>query len=202
MDNKQLGELVNKAINGDNEAFEILLSEFEKFIYREAHRLEKSFPAEYGFDDLVQIGRMAVWAKLDKCELNKEYSLKSFFCTCIRWDMLQELQKTKTLKRKHYYESLSLNKELFEDGESIEYFLPDDNSMPVDDYLIQKEKLELIEDSKYNLSKKERKAFDLWSKGLEPKGISLIMNSTNYRVSNYLHKAKTKLRGNLENVPI
>ncbi len=201
MDNKQLSELVSKASNGDNKSFELFLNEFERFIYREAYRLEKSFPAEYGFDDLVQIGRLSVWRKLDKCELNKDYSLKSFFCTCIRWDMLQELKKTKTIKRKHYYESLSLSKELFEDGESLEYFLPDDSSMPVDDYLIQKEKLELIEDSKYSLSKKELKAFDLWSKGLDPKGIALIINSTNSRVSSYLHKAKSKLRRNIENVP-
>lgn len=200
LDKKQLGELVHKARNGDNDAFKILLNEFERFIYKEANRFIKSFPAEYGTDDLIQFGRIAIWKNLNKCILDKDYSIRAFFCRCISYELSNEWRKTKTKKRKHYYNSLRLDKVSTEDGENLGDLLPDNKTMLIDDYLISKEKTKLIKIAKQYLPKRQLKAIDLWSIGYKHKEIALIMNTNRNAIDALLSRAKSNIRNNLDNV--
>lgn len=200
LDNKQLGELVHKAKGNDDEAFEILLNEFERFIYKEANRFVKSFPAEYGTDDLIQLGRIAIWEKLNKCNLDKNYSIRAFFCRCVSYELSNEWRKTKTKKRKHYYNSLRLDKVFAEDGENLGDLLPDDKTMLIDDYLISKEKIKLIKIAKQDLPKRQLKAIDLWSIGYKHKEIALIMNMNRNAIDALLGRAKSNIRCSIENV--
>jgi len=200
MDSKQLGELVHKARSGDNKSLEILLNEFERFIYYESNRFVKSFPVEYGIDDLMQLGRLTIWNNLDKCILDKNYSIRAFFCRCIRNGISTEWHKTKAKKRIHYYSSLSLDKSSIESGESFGDLLPDLKITSLDDYLIDKEKVKMIKNAKQFLPKRQHKALDLWSVGYKSKEIALLMNTSRNAADLLLVRAKGKIRSDLKNM--
>jgi RNA polymerase sigma factor (sigma-70 family) len=200
--NEQLFELVHKFNDGDKNAFESILNKMRSSIYKEAHKYKNLLPSSYDFEDLAQVGMLEVWKSLSN--IKDDRYLFSYFYGCIRCSMLKMIRSEKALKRKSNYRTISLDAEIVDydnDKTNLSYFLSDNNIIPFDSYLTKQGELNLIKDSKNKLSKRERKAFDLWSKGFEASKIAILTGCSITQTYNSLQKSKAKIRRTIENVP-
>lgn len=196
MINKNDLELIEKAKNGNEIAFENLFIKYKPLAIKISRRY---FLTGQDNDDLYQEAMIGFF-KAYQSYKNNHSDFKSFVTLCINRQIQSAIKSANRQKNKALNNYVSLNNQggydfgAEEDEDEIVYFIiPSSDQLP-DDKLISKEAVENIKNQIIKLlSKFEKQVLSLYLKGLSYKEMAKRLDKTEKSVENGLTRIKSKL---------
>jgi len=181
-------ELVVKAQNGNNLAFEKLVMKYDRLVLNIAYAYRNS---KDDADDIYQEVFLRVYRGLKNFQLRSKFSTWLYRITvnvCIEF-------KRKAKVRDH--ESLDTGDD--EDESSVSFASVIDSGVKTDQETLDNETSELIQSELDKLPQQLKMAFTLkYYQGLKIKEISNMMNCTEGTIKGYLFTSSRKLRAKLK----
>ncbi len=193
MDNIGLDELVYLYRLGDQEAFEILLTECTGVLMYNISKGNYDL-GKYGLqvDDLKQIAILSFYKALHSYRDDVEANFKTFLSICVRRDMQAFLKKATGSKQRYVNDALSLNGYISnEDDATFEDFFVSNESNP-EEILLELEAQKTLFESR-KLSDLEKKIVLYRLTGYNNKEIAKILHISLKTVFNAVVRIKKKI---------
>lgn len=185
-------DLVKLVQEGDQYAFEVLLSKYKYFI----HKMTKKYVMDtQDPDDIIQIAQIGFWDAVNSWNLKGEF--EPYAGMIVKRKLIDELRKDSTEKNKLNTKASSLDEPVGgdEDGESsVGDTIPASGLSTAEDLEGREGERELIAFMKEKLSDKELKVINLYIKGYKISDILEEFDDMKYKqVENTLMRVKNKL---------
>lgn len=191
-------EDVIQAKNGDEEAIEKILKEYQVNIYRN----NRSFFIKGGdVDDLLQEGFIGLLKAIKSYDVTKNTCFTTFANICIRRQLITAIKNSNSDKYKNLNLAIQGN-DYSECAESIKYDTPSFGFCSPEDIYLGKELIAQLNDFlDKNLSKLEKKVFKYLCKEYTYTEIAKMIDEPPKKVDNTIQRIKKKMSIYLENYP-
>ncbi len=194
-------EVMLREIRKGNKAYiDVLLEKYKPMVRGKANTMNFLGGDK---DDLVQEGMIGLFQAIRDYDEEKESSFATFASLCISRQIYTAVQKDKRKKNIPLNSYISLYSESEKDGSMLveELRLDKDGGNP-ESLMIAKEKQNLIKEIMENsLSKLERETLTLQISGMDISTIAQFLEKSSKQVENALHRAKDKLKKELQKSP-
>ena len=182
-------------VNENNEdAASLLLTKYYPII-RSLAKHYYAIGKNYGLelDDFIQEGNYALFYATKKYTEEKNSIFYTYSILCIKSRMQKLLVRSSTNRNNVLNNSISLNQEISEDSELIDYIV-DDNAMLPEKIMVSREKEKRIMSFLYKLPIEYASIFELKMNGFTNHDIKLLLD----RKQDTIRKALNSIRKNLK----
>ncbi|NLC16450.1 MAG: sigma-70 family RNA polymerase sigma factor [Clostridiales bacterium] len=182
--------LIEQARKGDAAAIERLMNAYKNRVKRLARAY---FLVGGDNDDLIQEGMIGLYKAIRDYDPQKG-SFAAFADLCITRNMQTAVKKSQRLKHRLLNESLSLNTDLDNTEELIDYIIDQTAQNPLDVLLKDEQAQSIKELIKTRLSELEKRVLNLYLEGLSYNEIAEKIKKSAKAVDNTLQRIKSKLK--------
>ena len=181
-----------KAQEGDEEALNLLLSQYKSLV----NKIARSYFLLGGeIEDIVQEGMIGLYKAIIHYSPNKNASFKTFASTCIKHQIQTAIKLANSEKNMVLSSALPIAGRVSQEDEeeTLEIVIP--SSIPTPDYTIEEQESlkEIKQTIKHTLSPLENKILALYLKGFSYNEISQMAGISKKTIDNGLSRIKNKL---------
>lgn len=184
-------KLIEKAQNGDDEAFSALIKQYSPLI---SSIVRKYFLAGFEVEDLMQIGYISLIKAIKDYKIDSKANFSTYLYMAVLGDIKNEISKSFNNKNLALNNALSLDF-TFEDSDDEDgyspwaYLIVGDDS--IEDEVIKEQKVKILLNAlRESLDKKERQILSYYLQGYKYAEIANMESVTTKKVDNTITKAK------------
>lgn len=184
-------ELIKNIKIGDNNALDVLLNKYEKFVEAKAN---KYFTKDSEKSDIIQEGRIALYQATKNYDEEKDVTFKTFANICVERRLITVIKNSNRHKNQIFNTAISMNMPVSSDGEI--------NMMDIIDSRTNQDPYESVSNKEYftsiykeiteNLSKHEKEVLKYYNAGKSYIEIAKILNCKTKSVDTALTRVRRK----------
>lgn len=184
-------ELIKNIKIGDNNALDVLLNKYEKFVEAKAN---KYFTKDSEKSDIIQEGRIALYQATKNYDEEKDVTFKTFANICVERRLITVIKNSNRHKNQIFNTAISINMPVSSDGEI--------NMMDIIDSRTNQDPYESVSNKEYftniykeitdNLSKHEKEVLKYYNAGKSYIEIAKILNCKTKSVDTALTRVRRK----------
>ena len=184
-------ELIKNIKIGDNNALDVLLNKYEKFVETKAN---KYYTKDSEKSDIIQEGRIALYQATKNYDEEKDVTFKTFANICVERRLITVIKNSNRHKNQIFNTAISINMPVSSDGEL--------NMMDIIDSRTNQDPYESVSNKEYftsiykeineNLSKHEKEVLKYYNAGKSYIEIAKILNCKTKSVDTALTRVRRK----------